>query len=113
MPKSGFAANSQAKVVAAAIVARFEGREPPPPSWINVCYGLIAPDYGVSVANVYRTENGAIAEIGAGEVDGVSPIHGGPRFRANDRICPGHLRSLGRRQLGRSALALYLLAAGH
>jgi NADPH-dependent 2,4-dienoyl-CoA reductase/sulfur reductase-like enzyme len=84
MPKSAFLANAQAKTAATAIVAKLEGREPPPPSWINACYGLIAPNYGVSVVNVYRLENGAIAEIGAGTVDGTSPIHGGPRFRASE-----------------------------
>src|SRR5690606_31066118 len=38
MPKSGFAASVQAKVAAAAIVAAFEGRPAPQPSWVNTCY---------------------------------------------------------------------------
>jgi len=82
LPKSGFAANAEGKVVAAAIVAALEGREPPTPSWINVCYSLVAPDYGISVAGVYGVADGAIVEVeGAG---GVSPQHGGPAFRAHE-----------------------------
>ena len=72
MPKSGFSANSQAKVCAAAVVALLAGDEPPSPSFINTCYSLVAPDYGISVAAVYRiADDGTIAPVdGAG---GVSP----------------------------------------
>ncbi len=82
MPKSGFAANVQAKVVAANIVAMLEGREPPRPAWLNTCYSLVGPDYGISVVGVYRLVDGAIAEVtGSG---GVSPVSGGPEFRARE-----------------------------
>ncbi len=82
MPKSGFAANAQGKVAAAAIVAALEGREPPAPSWANTCYSLVAPDYGISVVGVYRLVDGAIAEVaGAG---GVSPPAGTRAFRARE-----------------------------
>lgn len=54
MPKSGFAANSQGKVCAAAIVSALQGINMPEPSYVNTCYSLIAPDYGISVAAVYR-----------------------------------------------------------
>jgi sulfide dehydrogenase [flavocytochrome c] flavoprotein subunit len=59
MPKSGFSANSQAK-------------DPASPSFINTCYSLVAPDYGISVAAIYRIiDDGTIAPVaGAG---GVSP----------------------------------------
>ncbi len=72
MPKSGFSANSQAKVCAAAVVALLRGGEPPSPSFINTCYSLVSPDYGISVAAVYRIiDDGTIAPVeGAG---GVSP----------------------------------------
>jgi sulfide dehydrogenase [flavocytochrome c] flavoprotein chain len=71
MPKSGFCANAQAKVAAAAIVTSLAEREPPEPSWANTCYSLIAPDYGISVAGVYHLRDGQIAEVeGAG---GLSP----------------------------------------
>ena len=54
MPKSGYAANSQAKVCAAAIVASLNEQDMADPSYVNTCYSLIAPDYGISVAAVYR-----------------------------------------------------------
>ncbi|MDA1132019.1 MAG: NAD(P)/FAD-dependent oxidoreductase [Proteobacteria bacterium] len=80
MPKSGFSANAQAKVCAAAIAALLRGDEPPSPSFINTCYSLVGPDYGISVAAVYRLNaEGAIAGVeGAG---GVSPGDANAEFR--------------------------------
>ncbi|MEX2481904.1 MAG: FCSD flavin-binding domain-containing protein, partial [Gammaproteobacteria bacterium] len=82
MPKSGFAANSQAKLCAAAIVAELRGMEPPEPSLANTCYSLVAPDYGISIAAVYRVRDGqAVAVEGAG---GVSPVDADAAFRARE-----------------------------
>jgi NADPH-dependent 2,4-dienoyl-CoA reductase/sulfur reductase-like enzyme len=72
MPKSAFSANSQAKVCAAQVVALLRGDKPAEPRLINTCYSLVAPDYGITVAGVYKPANGVLADIeGAG---GVSPI---------------------------------------
>jgi NADPH-dependent 2,4-dienoyl-CoA reductase/sulfur reductase-like enzyme len=72
MPKSAFSANAQAKACAAAVAALLAGRQPVEPKLINTCYSLIAPDYGISVAGVYRPVNGVLAEVpGSG---GVSPL---------------------------------------
>lgn len=72
MPKSAFSANAQAKVCAAAIAALLAGQRPDEPRLINTCYSLVAPDYGISIAGVYRPRNGVLTDIeGAG---GVSPI---------------------------------------
>lgn len=54
LPKSGFAASSEAKMCATAIVALFNGETPAENSFVNTCYSLIAPKYGISVAGVYR-----------------------------------------------------------
>ncbi len=54
MPKSAYAANSQAKVCAAAVLASLNETEMPEPSYVNTCYSLVAPDYGISIAAVYR-----------------------------------------------------------
>lgn len=54
MPKSGYAANSEAKVCAASVVAMLKGDEAPIPSYVNTCYSIIGKDYGISVAAVYR-----------------------------------------------------------
>jgi sulfide dehydrogenase [flavocytochrome c] flavoprotein subunit len=71
MPKSAFAANSQAKVCAAAVATLVGGGTPLSPKLINTCYSLVAPDYGISVAGVYQPTNGQLADVpGAG---GVSP----------------------------------------
>lgn len=79
MPKSGFCANVQAKVAAAAIVASLAGREPPRASFVNTCYSLIAPDYGISVAGVYEVADGKIVEVkGSG---GISPREASDDFR--------------------------------
>jgi NADPH-dependent 2,4-dienoyl-CoA reductase/sulfur reductase-like enzyme len=78
MPKSGFCANSQGKLVAAAIVAALAGREPPRASWANTCYSLIAPDYGISVAGVYEVADNKIVEVKGG---GVSPRQASDDFR--------------------------------
>ncbi len=72
MPKSAFAANSQAKVCAVAVARLARGEKPETPKLINTCYSLIAPDYGISVAAIYHPVNGALAEVaGSG---GVSPV---------------------------------------
>ncbi|MFB1489740.1 MULTISPECIES: NAD(P)/FAD-dependent oxidoreductase [unclassified Thiocapsa] len=80
MPKSGYSANSQGKVCAAAIVAAINGEAAPAPSYVNTCYSIIAPEHGISVAGVYRLEEGRIVDIpGAG---GVSPADADARTRA-------------------------------
>src|SRR5438105_10852679 len=72
MPKSAFSANAQAKVCAAAVTDLLAGKTAVEPRLINTCYSLVAPDYGITVAGVYKPANGVLADIeGAG---GVSPI---------------------------------------
>ena len=68
LPKSGYAANSEAKVCAAAVVAMLADTEPGTPSYVNTCYSLIAPDYGISVAAVYRLaeDKSKIAKVAGG-----------------------------------------------
>jgi sulfide dehydrogenase [flavocytochrome c] flavoprotein subunit len=63
MPKSGFAASSQGKVAAAAIINQLRGKEPAPPSLVNTCYSLIGPEYGISVAGVYQFGPKGIVDI--------------------------------------------------
>lgn len=82
MPKSGFAANSQGKVAALAVVNSVNGRPMAAPTYVNTCYSLVAPDYGISVADVYRvTPTGIVATPNAG---GVSPRNADRAFRANE-----------------------------
>jgi sulfide dehydrogenase [flavocytochrome c] flavoprotein subunit len=93
MPKSGFAASSQGKVCATAIVAALTGQEMPDPSYVNTCYSLVGPDYGISVAAVYRLDENGIAGVqGAG---GVSPKEADEAFRiAESRYAVGWYQSI-------------------
>jgi len=80
MPKSAFAANAQAKVCAVAVAALLRGRTPSEPVLVNTCYSLVAPDYGISVAGVYRPKDGQLTDVeGAG---GLSPLQASPETRA-------------------------------
>jgi NADPH-dependent 2,4-dienoyl-CoA reductase/sulfur reductase-like enzyme len=72
MPKSGFSANAQAKVCAAAIVRLLSGGKPDDPRLINTCYSVVAPDYGITVAAVYRPANGQLVEVQGSA--GTSPV---------------------------------------
>lgn len=74
MPKSAYAANSQAKVAVAAILARFAGQEPGEPTYVNTCYSIIAEEHGISVAAVYRlSEDGDMIKKIKGS-GGLSPM---------------------------------------
>ena len=79
MPKSGFAANTQGKVAAAAIAAELTGQPLPTASYANTCYSLIGNDYGISVAGVYRAQEGKLIEVP--NSGGVSPLDGNAAFR--------------------------------
>jgi NADPH-dependent 2,4-dienoyl-CoA reductase/sulfur reductase-like enzyme len=80
MPKSAFAANAQAKACADAVVRLLAGEKPMEPRLINTCYSIVQPDYGISVAGVYRPEKDVFVDIeGAG---GVSPLDAPATTRA-------------------------------
>lgn len=80
MPKSGFSANAQAKVAAAAIVCSLDNRAAAEASFMNTCYSLIAPDYGISVGHQYAVKNGKIIEASGG----VSPKDADADFRKRE-----------------------------
>ncbi|WP_200285841.1 NAD(P)/FAD-dependent oxidoreductase [Rhabdochromatium marinum] len=84
MPKSAYAANSQAKVAAAAIIARFQDQEPGDPTFVNTCYSVVGEDFGISVAAVYNldSDTNTIEPIpGSG---GVSPANASPEIRKRE-----------------------------
>jgi len=84
MPKSAFAANSQAKTCAAAVLQLLTGATPSAPKLINTCYSLVAPDYGISVAGVYQPSGGQLADVpGSG---GVSPAEAPRATRAAEAV---------------------------
>ena len=93
MPKSAFAANAQAKVCAAAVAKLLGGSSPDQAKLINTCYSLVAPDYGISVAGVYRAADGQLKEVeGSG---GVSPIDATSSTRALEaRLADGWFKTI-------------------
>jgi sulfide dehydrogenase [flavocytochrome c] flavoprotein subunit len=82
MPKSGYAANSEAKVCAASVAALLNGQEPGTPSYVNTCYSIVGKDWGISVAAVYRlAEDGSkIAKVSGG----LTPTDATPEMRARE-----------------------------
>ena len=84
MPKSAYAANSQAKVAAAAIVARFDGREPDDTTYVNTCYSIVGEDFGISVAAVYTLDaaNNSIEPVP--DSGGVSPLNAPDEVRKRE-----------------------------
>jgi hypothetical protein len=79
MPKSAFSANNQAKVCAAAVVALLRGEPVPTPTLMNTCYSLVAPDYGITIAAVYRVVDDKIVVVPGSS--GVSPLDASDEIR--------------------------------
>jgi sulfide dehydrogenase [flavocytochrome c] flavoprotein subunit len=71
-PKSAHMANSQAKVVAASLVAKLNALPAPVPIYTNTCYSVVAHDWGFSVVHLYRVQNGQWVYIKEGS--GISPV---------------------------------------
>lgn len=63
MPKSGFSANSQAKVAAMTVRAELTGSKAFPAKYSNTCWSLIAPDDGVKVGASYEPTPEKIASV--------------------------------------------------
>ena len=80
IPKSGFAASSQGKLVAAALAAQLAQQPMPTAVYANTCYSLLAPDYGISVAGMYRAEQGRIVDVP--HTVGISPLQASAAYRA-------------------------------
>lgn len=71
MPKSGYSANSEAKVCAQNVVNLMNGKPVVSMSGINTCYSYLSPDEAISVAAVYASKDGQI--IAVPNSGGVSP----------------------------------------
>ncbi|MDH3263791.1 MAG: FCSD flavin-binding domain-containing protein, partial [Paracoccaceae bacterium] len=63
MPKSGFSANSQAKVAANAIRGALTGSRAFPAKYSNTCWSLIAEGDGVKVGAAYEPTPEKIASV--------------------------------------------------
>jgi NADPH-dependent 2,4-dienoyl-CoA reductase/sulfur reductase-like enzyme len=65
MPKSAFSANSQAKVVAADILAALANKERFEARFRNTCWSLLAPDDNVKVGASYTPKDGKLEPSGS------------------------------------------------
>jgi len=82
LPKSGYSANSEAKVCAAAVVASLHGKPAAIPTLVNTCYSLITPDDGISVAMVYNFDGKKIQKVkGSG---GLTPMDSSAAMRKRE-----------------------------
>lgn len=63
MPKSGFSANSQAKVCAMAVRGALTGSKVFPAKFANTCWSLIGTDDGVKVGAAYEATPEKIASV--------------------------------------------------
>ncbi len=82
MPKSGYAANSEAKVCAASVAALLNGQEPGTPAYVNTCYSIVGADWGISVAAVYKlAEDGSKITSVSG---GLTPTDATPEMRKRE-----------------------------
>ncbi len=82
LPKSGYSANSEAKVCAAAVVASLHGKPAGIPTLVNTCYSLITPEDGISVAMVYNFDGKKIQKVkGSG---GLTPMDSSPAMRKRE-----------------------------
>jgi NADPH-dependent 2,4-dienoyl-CoA reductase/sulfur reductase-like enzyme len=60
VPKSAYAADSQAAVCAEAILALARGGEPPPARFDSVCWSMVADDAAVKVGASYEVREGEV-----------------------------------------------------
>ncbi len=63
MPKSGFSANSQAKVCAMAVRGALTGSKVFPAKFSNTCWSLLGSENGVKVGATYEAMDDKIAEV--------------------------------------------------
>jgi len=84
MPKSAYAANSQAKVAAAAIVVRFRGQASGEAAYVNTCYSILGHDLSISVAGIYAFDAATDLIVEVPGSGGVSPIDASPELRRRE-----------------------------
>jgi len=81
IPKSASAASAQGKACAAAIVNLLSGKPPETPRLTGICYNIVAPGYGFSLAGAYQPRDDIFAEIEGGAI---SPVDAPRELRARE-----------------------------
>ena len=86
MPKSAFAANSQAKLCALALIADLAGLPAPQPTLLNTCYSLVSPSQAISVSGVYGLAGDRLSALS----EGSSPVTGDDALREREAVDATH-----------------------
>jgi NADPH-dependent 2,4-dienoyl-CoA reductase/sulfur reductase-like enzyme len=81
IPKSASAASAQGKACAAAIVSQLSGKTPETPRLTGVCYNIVAPGYGFSLAGTYQPKDDIFAEAEGGAT---SPVDAPRELRTRE-----------------------------
>ncbi|MGY3364517.1 sulfide dehydrogenase [flavocytochrome c] flavoprotein subunit [Bradyrhizobium sp. GM2.4] len=81
IPKSASAASAQGKACASVIVNLLAGRAPETPRLTGVCYNIVAPGYGFSLAGNYQPRGDIFAEVEGGTS---SPVDAPRELRARE-----------------------------
>jgi sulfide dehydrogenase [flavocytochrome c] flavoprotein chain len=81
IPKSASAASAQGKACAATIVNLLAGRASETPRLTGVCYNIVAPGYGFSLAGNYQPRGDIFAEVEGGAT---SPVDAPRELRARE-----------------------------
>lgn len=85
MPKSGFSANSQGKIVALQISRSLKDMPNVNPAKLaNTCYSLVSPTYAISIAAVYEAQEDKIVDLKDLGAGGLSPANAEASFRAQE-----------------------------
>jgi NADPH-dependent 2,4-dienoyl-CoA reductase/sulfur reductase-like enzyme len=82
MPRAASAAQTEARICAAAIAALLAGKTPAAPTLTSSCFSLIAPDYAISQRSTFRPAHDQYEESPPGIV--VSPRNAAPAVRAGE-----------------------------
>ncbi|WP_407159554.1 FCSD flavin-binding domain-containing protein [Bradyrhizobium sp. STM 3557] len=81
IPKSAAAAQAQGKACATIVAAQLAGKTPESPTLTGVCYNIVSPGYGFSLAGVYQPKGDIFGEVEGG---GTSPLDAPRETRAKE-----------------------------
>jgi sulfide dehydrogenase [flavocytochrome c] flavoprotein subunit len=85
LPKSGFAANSEAKVCARAIIDLLQGNTLANPAFTNACYSVVGTDYAISVSATYQLSDNGKEILKVAGSGGLSPLKSDAVFHKQEQ----------------------------
>jgi sulfide dehydrogenase [flavocytochrome c] flavoprotein subunit len=85
LPKSGFAANTEAKVCARAIVDLLQGNTLANPAFTNACYSVVGTDYAISISATYQLSDNGKEILKVAGSGGLSPLKSDAVFHKQEQ----------------------------